>query len=331
MITSAINLAVRTVADIINIDYLVSSMQTPSQVLRRLALHSFWEAQHMKPAHFDYACPASLAEVISLLATHGDEAKVISGGQSLMPMLAFRMAAPKLLVDLRAIRDLDRIDIGADGVRLGAKVTWRDIELSAALAEGHPLLSKAIKHVAHYQIRNRGTVGGSLAHADPSAEMPGIAVACDGVLTLVGPDGTREVAAADFFQGPLSTDLAPDEIIISIQLPPWPKTRRWGFEEFARRRGDFAIAAAATFYDLDQVGQARDAHFGVIGVGDTAMRLNTAEAVLNGRTVDQDIIAQAAAEASRAINPANDIHASAEYRRDLLATLVERALIQASA
>jgi carbon-monoxide dehydrogenase medium subunit len=285
----------------------------------------------MKPAHFDYACPTSLAEAISLLATHGDDAKVISGGQSLMPVLAFRMAAPKLLVDLRAIGGLDRIEIGPDGVRLGAKVTWRDIERSTALVEAHPLLSKAIAHVAHYQIRNRGTVGGSLAHADPSAEMPGIAVACDAVLTLIGPDGTREVAAADFFQGPLSTDLAPDEIIISIHLPPWPKTRRWGFEEFARRRGDFAIAAAAIFYDLDQAGQACDAHVGVIGVGDTAMRLNTAEAVLNGRAVDQGIIAQAAAEASRAINPANDIHASAEYRRDLLATLVERALVQASA
>lgn len=284
----------------------------------------------MKPAHFDYACPTSLAEAISLLATHGDDAKVISGGQSLMPVLAFRMAAPKLLVDLRAIRDLDLIEIAPDGVRLGAKVTWRDIERSTALSEAHPLLSKAIAHVAHYQIRNRGTVGGSLAHADPSAEMPGIAVACDAILTVVGSDGTREVAAADFFQGPLSTDLAADEIIVSIHLPLWPKTRRWGFEEFARRRGDFAIAAAATFYDLDQDGLACDAHIGVIGVGDTAMRLNTAEAILNGQIVDQDIIAQAAAEASRAVNPADDIHASAEYRRDLLATVVERALMQAS-
>ncbi|HEY0235750.1 MAG TPA: xanthine dehydrogenase family protein subunit M [Afipia sp.] len=284
----------------------------------------------MKPAHFDYACPTSLAEAISLLATHGDDAKVISGGQSLMPVLAFRMAAPKLLVDLRAIRDLDRIEIGPDGVRLGARVTWRDIERSTALAEAHPLLSKAIAHVAHYQIRNRGTVGGSLAHADPSAEMPGIAVACDAVLTVVGSNGTREVAAADFFQGPLSTDLAADEIIVSIHLPLWPKTRRWGFEEFARRRGDFATAAAATFYDLDQDGRARDAHIGVIGVGDTAMRLNTAEAILNGQVIDQDIIVQAAAEASRSIDPADDIHASAEYRRDLLATVVERALIQAS-
>src|ERR1700709_654674 len=187
----------------------------------------------MKPPIFEYASPSTVAEAVSLLASRDGNAKVISGGQSLMPMLAFRLAAPELLVDLKHLKDLGAIHIGEDGVRLGSKVRWCDIECDTRLAVGHPLLAEAIEHVAHYQIRNRGTVGGSLAHADPSAEMPGISVACDAVLKGAGPPGMRETAAADFLQGILTTDLAPDEIIVSIHLPPWPKMRRWGFQECA--------------------------------------------------------------------------------------------------
>src|SRR6266851_175002 len=183
----------------------------------------------MKLPPFDYACPATIPEAVQLLASH-DDAKAIAGGQSLMPMLAFRLAHPTLLVDLRGIRISDR------GVALGAMVRWRDVEDDDRLATAHPLLKAAITHVAHYQIRNRGTVGGSIAHADPAAEMPGIAMTCDAEIAVVGKSGARVIQAADFFQGPLMTALTPDEIITEIRLPAWPAGRRWGCREFARRR-----------------------------------------------------------------------------------------------
>ena len=155
----------------------------------------------------------------------------------------------ELLVDLRKLTELRQIRISDAGVSLGAMVRWRDIEDDARLATAHPLLQAAIAHVAHYQIRNRGTVGGSVAHADPAAEMPGIVVACDAEIAVVGKAGARTIKAGDVFPGPLMTALAADEIIVEIRLPAWPANRRWGFQEFARRRGDFALAAAAVFYD----------------------------------------------------------------------------------
>src|SRR5712692_4392095 len=181
-----------------------------------------------------------------------------------MPMMAFRIAQPSLLVDLRELPGLREIKMSPDGVRLGALVRWRDIEDDARLASEHPLLKAAIAHVAHYQIRNRGTVGGSLAHADPAAEMPGIAVTCDAEISVTGKSGARTIKAEAFFLGALTTALKPDEIITEVRLPPWPKERRWGFEEFARRRGDFAMAGVAAFYDLDNAGKATNAHIGVI-------------------------------------------------------------------
>src|SRR5262245_22435925 len=198
----------------------------------------------MKLPPLDYACPATLSEAVALLASHDGNAKAIAGGQSLMPMLAFRVASPSLLVDLRKLKELREIKISSDGVRLGALVRWRDIEDDARLKSAHPLLKAAIAHVAHYQIRNRATVGGSIAHADPAAEMPGIAVACDAKITAVGTSGSRVIAAGDFFIGALTTVLESDEIITEIALPAWPTGRRWGFQEFSRRRGDFAMAAA---------------------------------------------------------------------------------------
>src|SRR5436190_3932217 len=188
----------------------------------------------MKPAPFEYQAPSTLREAIDLLASH-PEAMVIAGGQSLMPVLALRLATPSLLIDLRRVRGLDAIAIGNSGVRLGARVRWRDIEDHGTLEIAHPLLRAAIAHVAHYQIRNRGTVGGSLAHADPAAELPGIAVACDGDIHVVGKDGPRTIPAAEFFTGPLSTALRPDELITELRLPSWPTGRRWAFREFSRR------------------------------------------------------------------------------------------------
>jgi len=284
----------------------------------------------MKLPPFDYACPATVTEAVALLASRED-AKAIAGGQSLVPMLAFRLAAPSLLVDLRKLSELRAITMSPHGITLGAMVRWCDILDDARLRTAQPLLVAAIEHVAHYQIRNRGTVGGSIAHADPAAEMPGIAVTCDAEIAVVGRYGARTIAAADFFLGTLTTALAPDEIITEIRLPPWPPQRRWGFQEFARRRGDFALAAAALWYDQDGDGRIRNAHVGAIGVGDRPLRLPEVEAVLNGRRVDASTIARVEQAAAAAVHPADDIHASGAYRRALVGTLVERALTSAAA
>jgi carbon-monoxide dehydrogenase medium subunit len=283
----------------------------------------------MKLPAFEYACPATLAEAVALLASRDGDAKALAGGQSLVPMMAFRVASPSLLVDLRKL-DLRRIEIAGDGVCLGAMVRWRDILDDARLDAAHPLLKAAIGHVAHYQIRNRGTVGGSIAHADPAAEMPGITVTCEAEIAVVGAAGARVIPARDFFIAPLVTALAADEIIAEIRLPAWPAKRRWGFQEFSRRRGDFAMAAAAVFYDVDDAGLARNAHIGAIGVGDRPLRLAAAEAEVNGKAVDVATSERAGVAASAAVNPGDDIHASGAYRRSLIGTMVERALQDAS-
>jgi carbon-monoxide dehydrogenase medium subunit len=283
----------------------------------------------MKLPAFEYACPTKLSEAVALLAAHNGDAKLIAGGQSLVPMLAFRLAAPALLVDLRKLPELREIGISPNGVVLGSMVRWCDILADARLRVAHPLLVAAVTHVAHYQIRNRGTIGGSIAHADPAAEMPGIALACEAEIATVGSAGARVIKAADFFLGPLMTLLEPDEIITEIRFPAWPAQRRWGFQEFARRRGDFAMAAAAVWYDQDAGGKARNAHVGVIGVGDRPLRLPAVEAALNGRMIDAATIAQAEAAASAAVDPQTDIHAGADYRRALVGTMVERALLGA--
>jgi CO/xanthine dehydrogenase FAD-binding subunit len=285
----------------------------------------------MKLPPLEYACPATLSEAVALLASRDGDAKAIAGGQSLMPMLAFRMAAPTLLVDLRKVPELKEIKISSDGVRLGAMVRWRDIEDDGRLASAHPLLQAAVAHVAHYQIRNRGTIGGSVAHADPAAEIPGIVVTCEARIAVTGTSGAREISAAEFFVGPMMTVLAPDEIITEIRFPIWPARRRWGFEEFSRRRGDFALAGAAVFYDLDAGGKASNAHVGVIGVGDRPRRLPEVEAVLNGRAIDAAAIERAAEITSATVDAQDDIHAGAAYRRSLAGTMVERALARAAA
>ncbi|HZP75985.1 MAG TPA: xanthine dehydrogenase family protein subunit M [Pseudolabrys sp.] len=284
----------------------------------------------MKPAAFDYARPETLDAAIALLARHGSEAKPIAGGQSLMPMLAFRLAAPRLLVDITRITDLNRVEVSPNGLSLGALVRWRDIERDPRVAQAHPLLREAVRHVAHYQIRNRGTVGGSLAHADPAAELPGIAVTCDARIVIAGARGRRKITATEFFHGPLMTALDDGELIVALELPPFPSARRWAFEEFARRRGDFALAGVALFYDVDPAGRVSEAHVGAIGVSDTPIRLGEAEAVINGTVLSEQLIHKAAAAASAGVEPADDIHASGAYRRSLLGVLTERALARAS-
>lgn len=284
----------------------------------------------MKLPPFEYACPTTISEAVALLASHDGEAKPLAGGQSLVPMMAFRVASPSFIVDLRKLAELRQIKIGPDGVTLGAMVKWREILDHPQLRTAHPLLVAAVEHVAHYQIRNRGTIGGSIAHADPAAEMPGIVVTCEVQIAVVGKAGPRVIPAGAFFQGPLMTALKSDEIITEIRFPAWPAKRRFGFQEFSRRRGDFAMAAAALFYD-DDGGKAANAHVGAIGVADQPLRLTAVENVLNGHKIDEAVIAKAEAAASAAVDPADDIHASGAYRKALIGVMVERALKSAAA
>jgi carbon-monoxide dehydrogenase medium subunit len=284
----------------------------------------------MKPAPFSYLRPKSLDEAIALLAKHGRDARIIAGGQSLMPMLAFRLATPDYLIDIGRVQQLKRIDIGPDGVELGALVRWRDIEKSPQLAQAHPLLAEAVRHVAHYQIRNRGTLGGSMAHADPAAELPGVALACEATIAAAGPKGTRSIAVSDFFSGALTTALEPDEILVAVHFPAWPTQRHWAFEEFARRKGDFALAGVALFYDTDANGCVREPHIAAIGVSSTPVRLTACEKAFTDGRLDPNTIEEVARLAPVGIDMHHDIHAPADYRAALLTVLVERALMRSA-
>jgi aerobic carbon-monoxide dehydrogenase medium subunit len=283
----------------------------------------------MKLPQFDYKAPASVAEVVSLLEGNED-AKILAGGQSLMPVLAFRLAFPSLLVDMRNVPGLDRIDIDERGVRVGARVRWCEIERDQRLATAQPLLQNMISYVAHTQVRNRGTVGGSLAHADPAAEMPGVALVCDCLVEVEGPTGSRTIPAAELFAGALETTLGPAEVITALRFPPWNEDRRWAFVEVSRRKGDFALAGVAVHFDLAADGTARDVHVGAIGAGSTPLRLSAVEAALEGRRVTPELIAEVRPLAERAARPMSDIHGDADYRRALVGTLTVRAIKKAA-
>jgi carbon-monoxide dehydrogenase medium subunit len=277
-----------------------------------------------------YLTPQSLDEAIALLGQHGADAKLLSGGQSLMPMLAFRLASCSILIDLKLVPGLDRITVTDRGVELGSMVRWRDIEHDVRLPTAYPLLAIAVKHIAHYAIRNRGTVGGSLAHGDPASELPALAVACGATIVVVGPNGRRSLSAEEFFLSPLVTALEPNEVIVSLRFQPWPKERAFGFQEFARRRGDFAVAGAIVFFDEDEDHNICLLRIGAFGVADTPLRLDQAEQFLLGNRVNVQTFEEAAALGVRDIDVRSDIHSDSDYRRSLLATLVKRALVEAA-
>jgi carbon-monoxide dehydrogenase medium subunit len=282
----------------------------------------------MKPAPFEYARPNTLDEALALLASD-DDVKAIAGGQSLIPLLALRMAAPKLLVDISRLAELKGVEFGPDYIKLGALTRWCDILTNPQLAAQHPLIVEAIGHTAHYQIRNRGTVGGSCSHADPSAEMPAVAITCGAQFEVASIRGTRIVPAEEFFVSVLTTALEPDELVLSIRLPKWAPGRHYAVQEFARRRGDFAIAGCALFWD-DRDGRCGDPHVGVFGVADTPIRVPAVEAVLADRLITNDVINEAAKTIQQAVIPQDDLHATSAYRSALLAVLLERALLSAS-
>ena len=284
----------------------------------------------MKLPDFEYRAPDTLAEAVVLLAS-SEGARPLAGGQSFLPIMAFRLAEPTMLVDLKKIQELRGIQVSEQGLRIGAMTRWREILDDTQLKKAIPLLPEAIEHVAHYQVRNRGTIGGSLAHGDPAAEMPAVALALDAQIEAMGPKGRRMIAAQDLFVGPLMTSLETDEIIVAVHIPAWGANRRYGFQEFSRRRGDFALAGVALAYDQDAQGRATNIRIAALSIADTPVRLKAAEAILNGKMVDASTIAAAAAAASGEVDPAGDIHASARYRKALVGTMLTRALERAAA
>jgi aerobic carbon-monoxide dehydrogenase medium subunit len=279
----------------------------------------------MKPPPFEYDAVASVEEAVSLLAEHGDEAKVLAGGQSLVPLLALRLARPAHLVDINGVAELTAHANG-DGLTLGGLVRQRVAERSDTVRAANPLVADAIGLIGHSAVRNRGTVGGSLAHADPAAELPAVLLALDGQVVARSARGTRTVGAADLFRGFLTTSLAPDELLTHVRLPAWAAATGWSFQEFSRRSGDFAIAGVATTLQLDHNGTIASVRIALAGMGPTPVRASKAEAALAGQAPSEEAWAAASQDAVAGLEPPSDVHGTAAYRRHLAAALTRRAL-----
>lgn len=282
----------------------------------------------MKPPSFEYLAASSVEEAVAALGDHGDDAKIIAGGQSLMPMLNFRLLEPAMLIDINRVPGLGFIEPDGGGLRIGALCRHHALETSDLVRSRFPVLNDAMAHVAHLAIRNRGTIGGSLSHADPAAELPMMAMLLDATIIVTGENANREIAAYDFFAGALSTTLGEDELVTEIRLPALPGDTGWAFEEIAQRSGDYAIAAAAATV-TQSGGTARDVRIAVMGVGETPMRMAKAEALLDGTSFDADAIEAAAQAVHDGVDPMTDLHASADYRRHLARALTRRVLTAA--
>jgi carbon-monoxide dehydrogenase medium subunit len=278
----------------------------------------------VKPAPFEYVVPRTLDEAVDALRAGGSDAKVLAGGQSLIPLLNFRLARPTLLVDLNRVAELTYVAERHGGDAIGAMTRQASIERDFALARRQPLLSEAIGWVGHAAIRSRGTIGGSLAHADPAAELPAVAVCLGAQLTVVGPRGRRMVAAEDFFLGSQSTALESDEILTEAWLPPLLPNTGQAWLEFARRHGDFALAGVAVSVSVEQSAVVA-ARIVLTGVGGSPVRAREAETLLLGGTIAERA-RPAADEARSVIDPESDIHASKEYRAHLAGALTEQAI-----
>ncbi|TDC46162.1 xanthine dehydrogenase family protein subunit M [Actinomadura sp. KC345] len=282
----------------------------------------------MKPVDFELHRPATTGEAVALLAEHAPEAKVLAGGQSLLPLLNFRLARPEHLVDLGRIASLAELRRTRDALVVGAMVRQSRAERSPAVAADAPLLAAAFPHIAHPPVRNRGTVGGSLAHGDPAAELPAVARALDAVFVAAGPGGRREIAARDFFQANLMTALDAGELLVEIRFPRAAPGTGASFQEVARRNGDFALVGVAAQVTVRD-GVIGDARVCVTGVGPTPYRAAAAEEALTGRAPTEARLAEAADALRAAIEPSGDLHATAGYRRDVAGTLAARAVAEA--
>ena len=282
----------------------------------------------MKPPAFDYIAADSVAMAVAALAQAGDDAKIIAGGQSLVPMLNFRMLRPSILVDINRIAGLDVIAETSQAIHVGALTRHYQLETSPLIARHLPVLSGAMTHVAHLAIRNRGTIGGSLAHADPAAELPMMALLLDAELRVASAASERIVAARDFFLGALTVDLASGEIVTEVVLPKLPPRTGWGFEEVARRQGDFALAAVAATLTVSG-GAIEQARIALTGIGPTALRATAAEGLLIRHALEPDLVSRVIDAVRAKIEPETDLHASSDYRRHLAGVLTRRALATA--
>ncbi|MBI5934418.1 MAG: xanthine dehydrogenase family protein subunit M [Chloroflexi bacterium] len=285
----------------------------------------------MKPAPFEYHAPTTTEEALSLLAEHGYDAKILAGGQSLIPMMNFRLVQPAILVDLNNIPDLAYINPGDDGgLRLGSMTRHHQVETSPLVAERAPLIHETMPKIAYPQVRSRGTFGGSISHADPSAELVALSVALDGNFRLRNRDGERWTPAREFFVGLFTTVLEPNELLVEASLPPMPPHSGWSLKEVARRPHDFALIGVAAVVTLDEKGLCQQARMVLISAGDVPMVAHKAVELLKGQAPTAEAI-KAAAEvaATEDIDPSSDIHATAEFRRHLANVLSRRALEQA--
>jgi aerobic carbon-monoxide dehydrogenase medium subunit len=277
----------------------------------------------MKPAPFEYHRPASLAETFDLLERYGEDGRILAGGQSLVPALNMRLATPRAVIDINRVPDLDAIRATADGLVIGALVRQETLERSPLVREHAPLIAAAVPHVGHLAIRARGTVGGSLALADPAAELPACAVALGATIRAGRRGGQREIAAADFFRGIYTTALAPGEIVTQILIPRQAAGWRWGFEELARRHGDFALAGLAAGAQI-AAGVVAEVRLVFFGVGTRPVRARRAEAALAGRRADAETLAAAGRALDGDLDPPGDVHGSPALRRHLARVLLAR-------
>jgi CO/xanthine dehydrogenase FAD-binding subunit len=282
----------------------------------------------VKPAKFDYYCPATVDEAIALLGQYEGEARVLAGGQSLVPMMNFRLATPAAIVDLNRIPGLSEVTVADGMVAIGAMARQRQLEFAPLVAERLPLVTEALRWVGHLPTRTRGTIGGSIAHADPAAEIPMVLQALAGEVMARGPQSERLITASDLFLAPLTTALSADEILTEVRFPAMPPGASHAIEEFARRKGDFAIAAIAVMLVRDGE-HCTTARLATAGVGPVSVRLHDAEAILEARGLGEEAIAAAAQRAAELVEPMADHNASADFRRHLTGVLTRRAVLKA--
>ncbi len=285
----------------------------------------------MKPASFEYHAPQSIEEALLLLSDHADDAKLLAGGQSLVPAMNFRVVQPARLIDLNRITELSYIREDGDVMRIGAMTRERHLEFDPSIAKRVPLLSEAAPFIAHPQIRNRGTIGGSIVNADPAAELPVLMLALDARLKARNASAERWIDAQDFFAGMFTTALAPDEMLVEIELPCMPAHTGWSFIEVSPRAGDYALMGVAALVTLDDNGNCKQAKLVYLNAGDGPVDAKQAAELLKGETLSDPLIESAAALASeKEINPFGNIHTSDDFQRHLAKVLTKRALLQAS-
>ncbi|MBR0752014.1 xanthine dehydrogenase family protein subunit M [Bradyrhizobium jicamae] len=280
----------------------------------------------MKPAPFRYIAASSLDHALALKAEHGDEARFLAGGQSLIPAMNFRLARPAVLIDINGLGELSGVERSRDEIRVGALTRYHSLEGDRGFLADCPLFADALPHIAHPQIRNRGTIGGNLSHADPASELPALAVAMQAQMRIKSANGERRVDASEFFQGLLTTDMQSDEMLVEIVFPP--PTARSGacFMEVARRRGDFALAGVAAVVTLDAQGCCAQLRLALCGVGETPVDASAAAASLIGQPCTGEAIEAVAVDVQGTIDPSGNVHATADYQRHIAGVLVQRAI-----